>query len=127
MELKYTDYFTSKSRYGKLYPKGITFGTDIHTELKGVNWVLKNKTRHIEEKNDNRADRDYGFTDIYLHKATNKTVSVHCDRSATGKTLFWTFSSDDIKNKEEFRELLSIYSTDQALNERVNQRVIKPF
>ena len=30
MKLKYTDYFTSKYRYGTLYPKGIPYGTRIH-------------------------------------------------------------------------------------------------
>ncbi len=35
-------------------------------------------------------------------------VSVHCERSATGKTLDWTFSSNDIENQEEFEQLLNI-------------------
>jgi len=107
MKLKYTDYFTSKSRYGKLYPKGITVGTDIHNRLKtDNNWKLKNTERHIEEKNDNRSDRDFGFTDSYIHKKTNKNIFVHCAKSATGKTLYWTFVSNDIRDKEELEQLL---------------------
>ncbi len=56
--------------------------------------------------NDNRMDRNYGFSDNYIYKNTNKTVSIHCDRSATGKTLIWTFDLDNIANQEEFELLL---------------------
>ena len=108
MELKYVDTFTSKYRYGKLYPKGIPFGTNIHNKLKNESWELENRKNHIVEKNDNRMDRNYGFTDKYVHKETNKVVSVHCGTSATGKTLNWTFSSDDIESQEEFEWLLNI-------------------
>lgn len=108
MEFQYTDNFTSKYRYGKLYPKGIPYGTNIHNKLKSDDWELENRENHIKEMNDNRMDRNYGFTDKYIHKATNKIISVHCDMSATGKTLNWTFSSNDIENLEEFKELLNI-------------------
>jgi hypothetical protein len=107
MKLEYKDRFTNEYRYGKLSPKGITFGTDIHNRLKtDNNWKLKNTERHIEEKNDNRSDRDFGFTDSYIHKKTNKNISVHCAKSATGKTLYWTFVSNDIRDKEELEQLL---------------------
>lgn len=109
MQLKYTDYFTSKYRYGTLYPKGVPFGTKIHDKLeKGNDWELENRKNNITEMNDNRMDRNYGFDDSFIHKDTNKTISVHCDRSATGKTLHWTFSSNDIENQEEFELLLKI-------------------
>ena len=65
--------------------------------------ALKNK--NIEKKNDNRSDRDFGFSEEYKHQRTNKIVSVHCQRSATGKTLYWTFTSQNIKNQEEFEQL----------------------
>lgn len=107
MKLKFTDTFTSKYRYGKLYPKGIPFGTNIHNKLKTDNWKLENRKDHIAKMNDNRMDRNYGFTDSYIHKTTNKIVHVHCERSATGKTLDWTFSSNDIENQEEFEQLLN--------------------
>lgn len=108
MKLKFTDTFTSKYRYGELYPKGIPLGTKIHNKLKSANWELENRKDHIAEMNDNRMDRNYGFTDSYRHKVTNKTICVHCERSATGKTLDWTFSSSDIENQEEFEKLLNI-------------------
>lgn len=107
MELKYTDYFTSKYRYGKLYPKGIPYGTKIHDKLKKSNgWKLEIRKNHIAEMNDNRMDRNYGFSDNYTYIETGKTVSIHCGTSATGKTLDWTFSSNDIENQEEFELLL---------------------
>ena len=109
MKLKYTDYFTSKYRYGTLYPKGTPYGTRIHDKLeKSKDWKLENRENHITEMNDNRMDRNYGFSDNYIYKDTNKTVSVHCDRSATGKTLIWTFDLDNIANQEEFELLLQI-------------------
>ena len=108
MKLKFRDTFTSKYRYGKLYPKGTPFGTIIHNKLQSADWELENRKDHIAEMNDNRMDRNYGFTDNYRYKITNKMVSVHCERSATGKTLDWTFSSNDIENQEEFDQLLNI-------------------
>ncbi|MGD9655016.1 MAG: hypothetical protein AB7U44_07455 [Sulfuricurvum sp.] len=108
MEFKYTDNYTSKYRYGRLYSKGIPHGKNIYDKLKSDEWELKTRDNHIKEMNDNRMDRNYGFTDIYTHKTTNKIISVHCDRSATGKTLNWTFSSNEIDNLEEFKQLLNI-------------------
>lgn len=108
MILKYTDYFTSKYRYGTLYPKGIQQGTNIHNKLeKSDDWKLKSRENHISEKNDNRMDRNYGFSNSYTYKDTNKTVLIHCDMSATGKTLIWTFNLSNIANQEEFELLLN--------------------
>lgn len=108
MKLKCTDYFTSKYRYGTLYPKGVSHGTNIHDKLeKSDDWKLENRENHIEKKNDNRIDRNHGFSDNYTYKDTNKTVSIHCDRSATRKTLIWTFDLNNIVNQEEFELLLS--------------------
>ena len=108
MEFQYTDYYISKYRYGKLYPRGIEHGTNIYNKLKCDEWILEDRKDHIKEMNDNRMDRNYGFTEKYIHKKTNKIISVHCDRSATGKTLIWTFSSNDINNLEEFKHLIQI-------------------
>ena len=127
MKLEYTDYFTSEYRYGTLYPKGIPYGTIIHDKLeKSEDWKLENRENNIEEKNDNRMDRNYGFSANYIYKDTNKSVLIHCYKSATGKTLTWTFDLKNIENQEEFKFLLvqelQLFNTYQD-----NTNKIKPF
>ena len=107
MKLEYTDLFKNKYRYGTLYPNGENLGTKINEKLvKSRNWKLINNKRNCEDKGDNRMDRYYGFNSEYLHTPTNKTLFVFNDTSATGKTVQWKFISNDIKDKEEFSQLL---------------------
>ena len=66
--IEYTDKYKSKYRYGKLYPIGITRGSNIETKLKSDKWEILERKDHITVMNDNRLDRDYGFTQKYKHK-----------------------------------------------------------
>lgn len=89
---------------------GIAVGKNLMIDLcsDSLNWDVLSQENVIVEHNDNRADRYHGKTTKLVHKSSN--VVITCDKSVsnTGKTVWWSFSTDADMTLEELCLLLDV-------------------
>lgn len=105
----FTDLYSSKYKYGTLFPKNACVGKKTLELLENGDWEKQNLVNNISEKNDNRMDRYYGFNAVFKHKESDVFIYVKCETSATGKTKTYTFSTSNVSSKEQFNQLLKIH------------------
>jgi hypothetical protein len=93
---QFTDKFGSKYKYSTQYPIGTPFGQNLYNKFEQSElWKLVEKESRVSKKNDNRMDVFLGMDISFKNVQTGDVVNIKSSHSNTGKTVNWTFESEN--------------------------------